>query len=124
MNWPRIEGVTTFNLDAGFPVQAPSIKPGKHVEAGGETSKDPGSIPGASTIMSEKSCSCRKCQTANGAKQFAQDLGGGSSALWNVGFAVFPGCPVCGNKRCPKGTDHDLQCTNSNEPGQPGSIYG
>lgn len=32
-------------------------------------------------------------------------------------------CPVCGNKRCPKASDHDLPCTGSNEPGQPGSIY-
>lgn len=33
-------------------------------------------------------------------------------------------CPQCGNKRCPKATDCSLDCTNSNEPGQPGSIYG
>ena len=33
-------------------------------------------------------------------------------------------CPVCGNKRCPKGTDHDLECTGSNEQGQIGSSYG
>lgn len=32
-------------------------------------------------------------------------------------------CPECGNKRCPKATHHDQPCTNSNEPGQPGSIY-
>lgn len=32
-------------------------------------------------------------------------------------------CSVCGNKRCPKATDHDLACTNSNEPGQKGSAY-
>ena len=32
-------------------------------------------------------------------------------------------CPLCGNKRCPKATDIALDCTNSNEPGQPGSIY-
>jgi hypothetical protein len=32
-------------------------------------------------------------------------------------------CPTCGNKRCPKATDHRLKCTGSNEPGQPGSIY-
>lgn len=32
-------------------------------------------------------------------------------------------CPLCGNKRCPKASDHELACTNSNEPGQPGSIY-
>ena len=32
-------------------------------------------------------------------------------------------CPDCGNKRCPKATDHRLQCTDSNEPGQEGSRY-
>lgn len=32
-------------------------------------------------------------------------------------------CPLCGNKRCPKATDHDLPCSGSNEPGQKGSCY-
>jgi hypothetical protein len=32
-------------------------------------------------------------------------------------------CRVCGNKRCPKATDHELKCTGSNKPGQEGSIY-
>ena len=32
-------------------------------------------------------------------------------------------CPECGNKRCPKASDHNLVCTGSNEPGQPGSVY-
>lgn len=32
-------------------------------------------------------------------------------------------CPDCGNKRCPKAADHELACTGSNEPGQPGSAY-
>ena len=32
-------------------------------------------------------------------------------------------CPECGNKRCPKASDHRLACTNSNDLGQPGSIY-
>jgi hypothetical protein len=32
-------------------------------------------------------------------------------------------CPDCGNKRCPKANDHRNTCTNSNEPGQPGSAY-
>jgi hypothetical protein len=32
-------------------------------------------------------------------------------------------CVTCRNKRCPKATDHELMCTNSNEPGQAGSIY-
>jgi DNA-directed RNA polymerase subunit RPC12/RpoP len=32
-------------------------------------------------------------------------------------------CPECGNKRCPKASDHQLDCTGSNEPNQPGSVY-
>jgi len=32
-------------------------------------------------------------------------------------------CPECGNKRCPKATDHKNACTGSNESGQPGSDY-
>lgn len=32
-------------------------------------------------------------------------------------------CVECGNKRCPHATDHRLDCTGSNEVGQPGSIY-
>lgn len=33
-------------------------------------------------------------------------------------------CPDCGNKRCPKATNHSHDCSGSNEPGQPGSVYG
>lgn len=32
-------------------------------------------------------------------------------------------CPKCGNKRCPHASDHRLECTGSNEPGQEGSVY-
>jgi hypothetical protein len=32
-------------------------------------------------------------------------------------------CSECGNKRCPKASDHRLDCTSSNDPGQPGSVY-
>ena len=32
-------------------------------------------------------------------------------------------CPECGNKRCPKASDHRLACTGSNATGQAGSIY-
>lgn len=32
-------------------------------------------------------------------------------------------CPECGNKRCPKASDHTRDCTGSNEEGQIGSIY-
>lgn len=32
-------------------------------------------------------------------------------------------CTNCGNKRCPHAADHRLECTGSNEPNQPGSMY-
>lgn len=32
-------------------------------------------------------------------------------------------CQLCGCKRCPHASDHDLACTESNEPGQAGSVY-
>ena len=32
-------------------------------------------------------------------------------------------CPTCGNKRCPKASDHRHTCHGSNEPGQPGSAH-
>jgi hypothetical protein len=32
-------------------------------------------------------------------------------------------CPDCGNKRCPKASDHELACTKSNKSGQKGSVY-
>lgn len=32
-------------------------------------------------------------------------------------------CPDCGNKRCPKASNHELECSGSNEPGQSGSVY-
>lgn len=32
-------------------------------------------------------------------------------------------CETCGNKRCPHATDHEEECTGSNEPGQEGSWY-
>lgn len=32
-------------------------------------------------------------------------------------------CPDCGNKRCPRAHNHELDCINSNEPGQKGSSW-
>lgn len=32
-------------------------------------------------------------------------------------------CTTCGNKRCPKATNHELSCTDSNARGQKGSDY-
>lgn len=38
-------------------------------------------------------------------------------------FPFAPTCPTCGNKRCPRATDHRNECSGSNEPGQVGSWY-
>jgi len=51
-------------------------------------------------------CHCRKCLAAA-----------------DYRFPIFVVCATCGAKRCPKATDHELACTGSNEPGQPGSAY-
>jgi hypothetical protein len=32
-------------------------------------------------------------------------------------------CSECGNKRCPKASDHTLECTGSNELNQAGSVF-
>lgn len=32
-------------------------------------------------------------------------------------------CPNCGNKRCPKASDHELNCSGSSDAGQSGSVY-
>jgi hypothetical protein len=41
----------------------------------------------------------------------------------NPNAAWFVVCDTCGNKRCPHATDHNLECTNSNAPGQKGSKW-
>lgn len=54
---------------------------------------------------------CRKCWNSWAKKQEG------------IIYPPFIVCPSCGNKRCPKATDHALTCTGSNEPGQKGSAY-
>lgn len=48
---------------------------------------------------------------------------GGCSACDTSRFPIMIVCRDCGNKRCPKATNHDNECTGSNEPGQTGSRY-
>jgi len=67
--------------------------------------------------MSAEPCWCEACDKIESLK------------LAIVGVRVFGRvrmilCPICGNKRCPRATDHRNACTGSNEPGQPGSSYG
>lgn len=53
-------------------------------------------------LKAQRACWCHTCDPAT------------------VRFVV---CPDCGNKRCPKATHHAHACTNSNDPGQPGSLW-
>lgn len=61
---------------------------------------------------------CWRC-----AAELADTLSDPIEQMLTVGGRMFL-CPTCGNKRCPKATDHRLDCTDSNEPGQAGSRYG
>ena len=64
------------------------------------------------TVEMAGECHCHRCQL--------ERLRGSSGEVTQL---TMPSCS-CGNKRCPKATDHRFECTGSNEPGQPGSIYG
>ena len=57
-------------------------------------------------------CGCYNCMN-----KIADDRG------WPLTMSTFIVCSSCGNKRCPKSTDHNLACTNSNAAGQTGSRY-
>ena len=59
-------------------------------------------------------CHCHQCIKDN-------DLKDESGLPLNASRMIV--CVTCGNKRCPHASDHRLECTNSNEPGQKGSIY-
>lgn len=58
---------------------------------------------------------CSKCHDAT--------LPANATLVQQMNHARFIVCSTCGNKRCPKATDHELACTNSNEFGQAGSRY-
>lgn len=58
-----------------------------------------------------------KCWCYNCLKEIKDERG------WPLTMSTFIVCPTCGNKRCPRSTDHNYDCTNSNEPGQEGSRY-
>lgn len=64
------------------------------------------------TTLDKNQCRCYNCLSK------VKDQNG-----WPVTMYTFIVCPICGNKRCPRATDHNLECTNSNDPRQPGSRY-
>ncbi len=65
---------------------------------------------------------CRRCAREQAAAEPPVTYAGALAAAFADSARMFL-CPTCGNKRCPKASDHDLPCTGSNEPGQPGSVY-
>jgi hypothetical protein len=78
-----------------------------------------------SGVKSEKARLCCRKHWQQDAGREAYVLSGGiGPVLMNPLGMPFMCCMVCGNKRCPKATDCDLFCTDNNEPGQDGSIYG
>lgn len=70
--------------------------------------------------MQREDCECHAC-----IKEFNLKAGDGddwfSQLSLNTTKMIL--CPECGNKRCPKASDHRHFCTGSNEPGQRGSVY-
>ena len=65
---------------------------------------------------------CRRCAREQAAAEPPTTYAGALAAAYGDHDRMIV-CPTCGNKRCPKASDHDLACTGSNEPGQPGSVY-
>lgn len=66
-------------------------------------------------------CGCHRCRSARHASML--ESGMSRADVFGVMPVVMVLCRTCGNKRCPKATNHALTCAGSNEPGQPGSIY-
>ena len=69
-------------------------------------------------VMMSERCECHKCIEDNNLTVTL--FGVMPVALSSVKMIL---CPKCGNKRCPKASNHRLECTGSNKPGQEGSVY-
>lgn len=59
-------------------------------------------------------CGCRACLIERDERCFG----------WPIASTHMIVCETCGNKRCPHAADHRNACTGSNEPNQPGSVFG
>lgn len=65
---------------------------------------------------------CHKCLSES-ATRAGRQLNNKAYLEWTELGSRMLLCPECGNKRCPKASDHELACTGSNEQGQIGSVY-
>lgn len=68
-------------------------------------------------VISPPNCECHRCISEH---KLGQQVGFMWLPLSSTKMIL---CPICGSKRCPRASDHDLECTGSNASGQPGSVY-
>lgn len=67
-------------------------------------------------MTEQPQCGCMRCYNERSA-------GLSWSALFDPALGFRYACEICGNKRCPHHTSHQLICTGSNAPGQEGSAF-
>lgn len=67
-------------------------------------------------VWDKVQCNCHRCIKEN-------NLVSSSESLLPLNITMMILCKICGNKRCPKASDHSLDCTGSNDPEQSGSVY-
>jgi hypothetical protein len=75
-------------------------------------------------MMTTMDCWCYECRKdipVPASEDFWREFGG---RVITEGQCRMFLCPDCGNKRCPRATDHREACSGSNEPEQAGSRYG
>lgn len=70
-----------------------------------------------------ENCQCHRCRGERAAKLDPPDTSEACAEWLQQVPLMMVVCSDCGNKRCPKASNHELACTDSNDPGQPGSIY-
>lgn len=64
--------------------------------------------------VAESNCFCYRCKCSTADRLESDNL---------FRFSIFVVCDTCGNKRCPRATWHEYECTSSNDLGQKGSRY-
>lgn len=74
-------------------------------------------LRGLEVRTSGRICGCLTCQS----EEQSVAAAAGADPFFGAGRMIL--CDTCGNKRCPRATNHTEACTASNEPGQPGSAY-
>lgn len=76
------------------------------------------------TYKNPKAKSCVVCERVFVPERDGEEVCGSVCGLEKArARRTFTVCDTCGNKRCLHATDHRHECTNSNAPGQAGSVY-